>query len=126
MTNAIQFIKDYGVEKAREVVSGSPSTADLCLVTPMGNLIFYKKVDGSFPEVEGRAKTELEVSDYLILEIPELKRLVENIDLIKFYGGIERAKLLLAMGTCLSDRPPHAREVQLKQAIADYILIYGE
>ncbi|ENU92072.1 hypothetical protein F971_01959 [Acinetobacter vivianii] len=124
--NAVEFIQQHDFKKTKEVIEYAPSTADLCLVTPMGNLIFYKKVDGSFPEVEGRAKTELEVSDYLILEIPELKRLVESVELIKFYGGIERAKLLLAMGTCLADRPPHAREVQLKQAIADYEAIGGE
>jgi len=56
---------------------------------------------------------------------PELKRLVESLDLIKFYDGIERAKLKLAIGTCLSGRPPHPREVELRQAIRDHESIYG-
>lgn len=123
--NAIKFIQQHGVDKAREVTAKDKFVADLCLITPSGNLIYYKEVKGSFPEVTDFGKVELTADDYLMLELSDLKRLVESINLIKFYGGIERAKLLLAMGTCLADRPPHAREVQLKQAIADYQSIYS-
>jgi hypothetical protein len=49
--NAINFIKQHGVEKAREVIAKDQFVADLCLVTPSGNLIYYKEVKGSFPEV---------------------------------------------------------------------------
>ena len=57
--------------------------------------------------------------------LDDLKRLVESLDLIKFYDGIERAKLKLAMATCLSGRPPHPREVELRRAIRDHESIYG-
>ncbi len=59
------------------------------------------------------------------VNLKDLKRLVESLDLIKFYDGIERAKLKLAMGTCLSGRPPHPREVELRRAIRDHESIYG-
>ncbi|MDH2667664.1 hypothetical protein QDR98_17255 [Acinetobacter baumannii] len=57
--------------------------------------------------------------------LEDLKRLMESLDLIKFYDGIEKAKLKLAMCTCLSGRPPHPREVELRQAIRDHESIYG-
>ncbi|HAV5378560.1 TPA: hypothetical protein JI095_00590 [Acinetobacter baumannii] len=60
-----------------------------------------------------------------VFERNVVKRLVESLDLIKFYDGIERAKLKLAMGTCLSGRPPHPREVELRRAIRDHESIYG-
>lgn len=109
--NAIKFIKDHGVEKAREVVEGAPTRAN-----------WY--------QVKGKYSNDLYSCNHELygeaIMLSDLKRLVESVDLIKFYGGIERAKLLLAMGTCLAERPPHEREVQLKQAIADYKAIGGE
>lgn len=65
------------------------------------------------------------IPSYDAVSITELMRLVESLDLIKFYDGIEKAKLKLAMGTCLSGRPPHPREVELRQAIRDHESIYG-
>lgn len=125
--NAIKFIKDHGVEKARDVVGGAPEG-----VTHYGannywswnGEILKRFLGKGFFIVGIYSITNEWVNKTVILS--DLKRLVESVDLIKFYGGIEKAKLLLAMGTCLADRPPHAREVQLKQAIADYEAIGGE
>lgn len=121
-----QFIREYGVEKAREVVEGAPNgTTHIHSVTWQN----YKQGDSN-NYVWGRSGQEgwyLSIYETLngMMVLEDLKRLVESLDLIKFYDGIERAKLKLAMGTCLSGRPPHPREVELRQAIRDHESIYG-
>ncbi|MCG9521247.1 hypothetical protein MCL33_00450 [Acinetobacter pittii] len=101
-----QFIREYGVEKARDLLDqlhklGCPDDMKITVINGM-----WQRTSNGFT-------------------YPELKRLVESLDLIKFYDGIERAKLKLAIGTCLSGRPPHPREVELRQAIRDHESIYG-
>ncbi|HAV5468664.1 TPA: hypothetical protein JI089_03255 [Acinetobacter baumannii] len=101
-----QFIREYGVDKARDLLDqlhklGCPDDMKITVINGM-----WQRTSNGFT-------------------YPELKRLVESLDLIKFYDGIERAKLKLAMGTCLSGRPPHPREVELRRAIRDHESIYG-
>ncbi|WP_269522061.1 hypothetical protein [Acinetobacter baumannii] len=101
-----QFIREFGVEKARDLLDqlhklGCPDDMKITVINGM-----WQRTSNGFT-------------------YPELKRLVESLDLIKFYDGIERAKLKLAMGTCLSGRPPHPREVELRRAIRDHESIYG-
>lgn len=101
-----QFIREYGVDKARDLLEqlhklGCPDDMKITVINGM-----WQRTSNGFT-------------------YPELKRLVESLDLIKFYDGIERAKLKLAMGTCLSGRPPHPREVELRRAIRDHESIYG-
>lgn len=101
-----QFIREFGVEKARDLLDqlhklGCPDDMKITVINGM-----WQRTSNGFT-------------------YPELKRLVESLDLIKFYDGIERAKLKLAIGTCLSGRPPHPREVELRQAIRDHESIYG-
>ncbi|HGF9306049.1 Uncharacterised protein [Acinetobacter baumannii] len=100
-----QFIREFGEKKAREVVEGAP--------------------DGhkGYNDVINQYTRGVWFSRDVMLS--DLKRLVESLDLIKFYDGIEKAKLKLAIGTCLSGRPPHPREVELRQAIRDHESIYG-
>lgn len=81
-----QFIRKYGVEKAREVVAKDQFVADLCLITPSGKLIYYKKVKGSFPEVTDFGKVEVIADDYFMLELSDLKRLVESLEIIETVG----------------------------------------
>ncbi|WP_289353242.1 hypothetical protein [Acinetobacter nosocomialis] len=101
-----QFIREFGVEKARDLLDqlhklGCPDDMKITVINGM-----WQRTSNGFT-------------------YPELKRLVESLDLIKFYDGIERAKLKLAMATCLSGRPPHPREVELRRAIRDHESIYG-
>ncbi|WP_407507373.1 hypothetical protein [Acinetobacter baumannii] len=101
-----QFIREYGLDKARDLLDqlhklGCPDDMKITVINGM-----WQRTSNGFT-------------------YPELKRLVESLDLIKFYDGIERAKLKLAMGTCLSGRPPHPREVELRRAIRDHESIYG-
>ncbi|MFW6517177.1 hypothetical protein [Acinetobacter baumannii] len=108
-----QFIRKYGVDKAREVVEGIPSKYMVCYYSTLCYCTKAKKYSDRFnPRIE-------------LVNMADLKRLVESLDLIKFYDGIEKAKLKLAIGTCLSGRPPHPREVELRQAIRDHESIYG-
>ncbi|WP_151819445.1 hypothetical protein [Acinetobacter seifertii] len=89
------FIREYGVEKAREVVA---TGSDTYVFRP-----------------EGRKK-------YTQLSINDLKRLVESVDLVESWGGIEDLKLY-DLSHC-KDKPESAGYKLLK-AIADYESIYG-
>ena len=96
--NAIQFIKDHGVDKAREVVEGAPELAE-----------YYSTIDGEYYRIEINA-----------VNLKQLKRLVESVDLVKRYGGIAEVKTL-HQDEFWSERVFE----RLKQAIADYESIYG-
>ena len=68
--NAIQFIKEHGVEKAREVISGAPELAE-----------YYSTIGGVYYRIEINA-----------VNLKQLKRLVESVDLIDSLGGLELSK----------------------------------
>ena len=97
--NAIQFIKDYGVAKARKVIDGAPDLAE-----------YYSTIDGEYYRIELHA-----------VNLRHLKRIVESIYLVKEHYTLERAKKY-------ADSPYTAPEIKerLKQAIADYESIGGE
>lgn len=90
-----QFIREFGEKKAREVVSTGSDT-----------YVFKPK---------GKKK-------YVQLSIADLKRLVESIDLVESWGGINDLKLY-DLSHC-KDKPESAG-YKLLQAIADYESIYG-
>lgn len=107
--NAIQFIKEHGVEKARKVVEGAPEW-----VTGI-NLNSLKYFGG-----DCFCGGDLLVSS--------LKRLVESVDMVKEYGGISMAKRQCACFTnaCTSvGVKPSPRLSALQQAIADYKAIHS-
>ena len=97
--NATDFIKQHGVDKAREVV-----------VTCHG-----------IPYYTFKEKTEHGYSACKSVDLVDLKRLVESIYLVKEHYTLERAKKY-------ADSPYTAPEIKerLKQAIADYESIGGE
>lgn len=75
--NAIKFIKDHGVDKAREVVSGAPDWAsEFCFES--NEYINYSDT-GSVSDCN------------LCVPIERLKRLVESVDIITKVGGIQEA-----------------------------------
>lgn len=113
--NAIQFIKENGVEKAREVVSGAPEGAthlsdDAC-----------HYVNADFKPLPNRIKEQLPE----LIVIDDLKRLVESVDLLKSNGGYEEAKdtFDFAIKHGMNDLTEFGS--RLKQAIADYESIYS-
>ncbi|EIR6368771.1 hypothetical protein LXC74_003902, partial [Acinetobacter baumannii] len=104
-----QFIREYGVEKAREVVEGIPSKYMECYYSTLCYCTKAKKYSDRFnPRIE-------------LVNMADLKRLVESIDLVESWGGIEDLKLY-DLSHC-KDKPESAGYKLLK-AIADYESIY--
>lgn len=104
--NAIQFIKDHGVDKTREVVETAP-----CGATHVTNdmRMFVNEYFDHFEKIKNHIPFLARISD--------LNRLVESIELIEKLGGIEAAKSYV---------PDRYKSDRLKQAIADYESIGGE
>ena len=124
--NSIQFIKDHGVDKAREVVEGAPKGAELFHTnTYIKNAHsegrtdhFARWSDGFKGWVNASADREF-IDESIVLE--ELKRLVESVDFIKRdFGSIEIAKLQ-AEGEF-----EDSYWLRVHKAIADYEAIGGE
>ena len=115
--NAIKYIKDHGVEKAREVVKGAPARAN-----------WY--------QVKGKYSNDLYSCNHELygeaIMLSDLKRLVESIDIIKDLDGIDGAKKTLAELIKLEWNEFEHRWIddwsctkpRLEQAITDYELIY--
>lgn len=97
-----QFIREYGVEKAREVVEGAPDG--------------HKGYNGAINQYTRGVWFSRDVM------LSDLKRLVESVDLVESWGGIEDLKLY-DLSHC-KDKPESAG-YKLLQAIADYESIYG-
>ena len=98
--NAIQFIKEKGVDKAREVVEGAPDLAE-----------YYSTIDGEYYRIELHA-----------VNLRHLKRLVESVDLVNSLGGVQEAtNKAFDMTMLVVGFNPD----KIEQAIADYESIYG-
>lgn len=107
--NAIQFIKEHGVDKAREVMEFAPQGA-----THLSDDTRHY-VNAEFKPLPNHIKEQLPK----LVVIDDLKRLVESVDIIKELGGIHRVK------RTYKSRPFELAYSDLKQAIADYDAIYS-
>lgn len=141
MINAIQFIQQHGVEKAREVVEGAPSSATHFNQNSLGN--HYAKEVLRKREFQWAWFNKLtqswyyDFAEYNHFELSELKRFLDSLDIIKELGSVESAKAnLFEMyddSSCdwvhekarLYDYK-HLTVGRVKQAIADYEAIGGE
>lgn len=108
--NAVQFIKENGVEKARGVVDLAPQGA-----THLSNDTRHY-VNADFKPLPTHIKEQLPK----LIVIEHLKRLVASVDLVKSFGGIANAQ----------EDELWANELGfgykgLKHAIADYEEIFG-
>ncbi|MCW1893174.1 hypothetical protein [Acinetobacter baumannii] len=101
-----QFIREYGVEKAREVVANQPKM----------NATHYRAKDKKYSSL---FKPSPE-----IVYVADLKRLVESVEIIQFWHGIEWCKGLVED---YKEEPIHKESYghRIIQAIADYESIYG-
>lgn len=135
--NAIQFIKENGVEKAREVVEGAPDkTASHYVISKRPH---YYSVDfqsyfnnGDWYDSDYTSEQDL-ANDYEpqnVIRISDLKRLVDSVDLIGKYHSIDHAKNHYNnMREALNQYQYENKDIddlsnELKQAIADYEEIY--
>ena len=114
--NATDFIKQHGVDKAREVVSGAPDGA-----THLSNDTRHY-VNADFKPLPAHIKEQLPK----LIVINDLKRLVDSLDLVKSYGGIINAKHeLILLQKHLNNTFGYVTIItsekieNLKQAIAD-------
>ncbi|MDA3498421.1 hypothetical protein [Acinetobacter baumannii] len=98
-----QFIREFGVEKAREVVEGAPSSA----TTARPSLDFKHYLYGRCENAGG---------SHILLS--DLKRLVESVDLVNSLGGLKAARSEAHKDCFVYNQP-------LLAAIADYESIYG-
>ena len=108
--NAIQFIWQNGVKKAREVVGGAPGGAthlsdDAC-----------HYVNADFKPLPAHIKEQLPE----LIVIDDLKRLVESVYLVKEHHTLDRA-----IEYANSQYTAPEIKVCLLDAIADYRSIYG-
>lgn len=112
--NATDFIKEHGVDKAREVVELAPQGA-----THLSDDTRYY-VNADFKPLPNHIKEQLPK----LIDISELKHLVESVDLVKSYGGIINAKHDVKYLDLDWDYDTQ-RVTRLKQAIADYESVYS-
>ena len=102
--NAIQFIQQNGVEKARKVIDGAPDRA----TTVKPSLNFKHFMYGICENAAGA---------YILLS--DLKRLVESVDFINKFGGIDLAKAYD------EEMSSYGFDPFFDKAIADYESIYS-
>ncbi|MGE9742256.1 hypothetical protein ACQP7C_13500 [Acinetobacter baumannii] len=115
-----QFIREFGVEKAREVVEGAPEGA-----THYG-LRQYRQWEGrilkTFTDESWRSTAvfggNLRFIEDDCLKIQDLKRLVESVDLVDSLGGLKAARSEAHKDCFVFNQP-------LLAAIAAYESIYG-
>lgn len=118
--NAIQFIKDRGIEKARKLVGGAPKWA---IAYCMDCECYTNYLDSC---EDGISSCEADVS------INSLKRLVDSADFINCFDDLDQAKFWFDR---IEDDLPYVFKGdaydnkfyrhKLKQAIADWESIYA-
>ncbi|MFK7074148.1 hypothetical protein I5593_05560 [Acinetobacter baumannii] len=106
---ASKLIRDKGLQYAKEIVDSAPSNAtewNEGFEFQCGQSVEISKAD----------------REKYFVDLSELKRLVESVDLVESWGGIDDVKLY-DLSHC-KNRPESAG-YKLLQAIADYESIYG-
>lgn len=117
-----QFIREYGVDKAREVVEGAPVGSSHLQAIGSGKLIHYlgvKDEDVQLFFIDHWRPTCFDPSDLdddVFISLEHLKRLVESVDRVNAFGGLKDAKAVVKMGK-------HYK--YLKAHISNYESIYG-
>ena len=97
--NAIQFIKENGVEKARKVIDGAPDKTATHYVfrkIPRYYSIEFQSWyhDGEWWDSDCHTEQDL-IDSYgsdFVLSLSDLKRLVESVDIISKFDSVQEAK----------------------------------
>lgn len=129
-----QFIREFGVEKAREVVEGAPESASLVfyyfdevndeLLGPEyyrdNGSQHFNKENNSWGFCLDPQIIVTEPHDALV-SVEDLKRLVESVELVEVCGGLVEAKKKMNSESLRSA----TIEYVLYKAIRDHESIYG-
>ncbi|WEI20099.1 hypothetical protein PY247_10480 [Acinetobacter proteolyticus] len=107
---AITFIKQHGVEKAKEELKKLPNS-DVTHMTDDARMF----IDENNPLLDEFQRSQIKD----LICISDLKRLVESVDMLKRFGGIELSKEWILEYSSFPYR------VELEQAIADYEQLFG-
>lgn len=119
--NAINFIQQYGAEKAREVVDGAPDGATSIIGEKYFRFTDKEYWYWSFSGCKSKGKSEQYFYyNKRTTDLSDIKRLVDSVDLVKRYGGIAEAKTLHQ-----DEFWDEAAFKILKQAIVDYEQLFG-
>ncbi|MDC4893417.1 hypothetical protein NQ997_14555 [Acinetobacter baumannii] len=123
-----QFIREQGLPEINRILEEAPKHSQLVIPCLDGEMYFSQREDDGkwFKWSTGYSKW-LEYFGKcnpldLAYRLSDLKRLVESVDLVESWGGIEDLKLY-DLSHC-KDKPESAG-YKLLQAIADYESIYG-
>ncbi|HEO1837445.1 hypothetical protein ACT4Z0_11250 [Acinetobacter baumannii] len=122
--NAGEFLKVHGLKLAKEVVEGAPNSATHYELTVDGSAYFkYENFDWFCIEGGEQIRTYMENHETChLIPLNDLNRLVESVDLVESWGGIDDVKLY-DLSHCKNK--PESAGYKLLQAIADYESIYG-
>ena len=123
--NAINFIKEHGIDKAREVVGGAPKYSKHVIPCLDGEMYFAQREDGTWFKYSNGYGKWLEYFGKcnpldLAYDLSDLKRLVDSVDLVDSYGGIDSCRNSIYMLHELTEDPE-----PIRQAIADFEKIFG-
>ena len=134
--DATQFIKEQGVEKAREVLEGAPDRTASHYVADTDTYFseeFHTYFDHSLNDWETadlHCVSDLEANYEFVLDVSELKHLVESVELVEhFSNDLVGAKQLLEFSKDCKTIELSGSVItieRLEQAIADYEAIYSE
>lgn len=134
-----QFISDFGEKKAREIVEGTPDktathyVADTDTYYSEDFLTYFDHSLEDWETADLNNISELETIYEHVVNLSDLKRLVESLDIINDLGGIDAAKGTLAELIKLDwDEFEHrwidnwmCTRPRLESAIKDHESIYG-
>ena len=116
--NEINFIKEHGIEKAREVVEGAPEFPVFGYCALTGSYIFKRKYATAYYHNETNSWAEEYAYELILLS--DLKRLVDSVTTIEKLGGIDEARKFAGSSLYFT-----ADRERMHKAIADYESIYG-
>ncbi|MFP1057022.1 hypothetical protein ACLD0Y_13085 [Acinetobacter baumannii] len=125
-----QFIREQGLDKAREVVEDAPNDSTLFRLCGIEEIPTYLKVkDGKYWRYSWRSgfreacqSTYNKINDAgELVSLSDLKRLVESVELVEVCGGLVEAKKKMNSESLRSA----TIEYVLYKAIRDHESIYG-
>ncbi|WP_098722445.1 hypothetical protein [Acinetobacter baumannii] len=123
-----QFIREYGLPEVNRILEEVPEHSQFVIPCLDGEMYFSQREDdGKWFKWSTGYNKWLEYFGKcnpldLAYSLSDLKRLVESVDLVESWGGIDDAKLY-DLSHC-KDKPESAG-YKLLQAIADHESIYG-